>query len=369
MKRIAWAAIVAMSVSLAGCSLGGSSTDNESQVDPSPTETEKSYKVGDKVRVIEYDENNKEFKWDVTVTGAETTDTLKNADDNEEYYSGENYDAPEHVDASPEPGNEFIHITYEQTNVSDAPDSLNLDASVMFTDGEVFAPLGDDYDYYTPNLVEQRDNPVGETQNKGTTTEGDWVIEVPKGSKVESVVFSSVYIMSNEEYTVSLKDAPKPVAVGDSTESDEDLVTEDATTEEEAPVEDESTSTEEEALVEDETDATETEEEETVTSDDTENMDALAEAQEFLDYGPLSRKALYETLCGDYGMGYSESAAEYAVDNVGANWNEMALGSAHILLEGVPDMSDDEIYATLVGEGMGFTDAEAQYAIDNLGSN
>lgn len=152
-------------------------------------------------------------------------------------------------------------------------------------------------------------------------------------------------------------------------ESDEDLVTEDATAEEEAPVEDESTSTEEEAPVEDETDATETEEEETVTSDDTENMDALAEAQEFLDYGPLSRKALYETLCGDYGMGYSESAAEYAVDNVGANWNEMALGSAHILLEGVPDMSDDEIYDTLIGEGMGFTDAEAQYAIDNLGSN
>ena len=152
-------------------------------------------------------------------------------------------------------------------------------------------------------------------------------------------------------------------------ESDEDLVTEDATTEEEAPVEDESTSTEEEAPVEDETDATETEEEETVTSDDVENMDALAEAQEFLDYGPLSRKALYETLCGDYGMGYSESAAEYAVDNVEANWNEMALDSAHILLEGVPDMSDDEIYATLVGEGMGFTDAEAQYAIDNLGSN
>ena len=153
-------------------------------------------------------------------------------------------------------------------------------------------------------------------------------------------------------------------------ESDEDLVTEDATTEEEAPVEDESTSTEEEEVpVEDATDATETEEEETVTSDDTENMDALAEAQEFLDYGPLSRKALYETLCGDYGMGYSESAAEYAVDNVGANWNEMALGSAHILLEGVPDMSDDEIYDTLVGEGMGFTDAEAQYAIDNLGSN
>lgn len=140
-------------------------------------------------------------------------------------------------------------------------------------------------------------------------------------------------------------------------ESDEDLVTEDATTEEE------------EVPVEDATDATETEEEETVTSDDTENMDALAEAQEFLDYGPLSRKALYETLCGDYGMGYSESAAEYAVDNVGANWNEMALGSAHILLEGVPDMSDDEIYDTLVGEGMGFTDAEAQYAIDNLGSN
>ena len=152
-------------------------------------------------------------------------------------------------------------------------------------------------------------------------------------------------------------------------ESDEELVTEDATTEEEAPVEDESTSTEEEAPVEDETDATETEEEETVTSDDTENMDALAEAQEFLDYGPLSRQALYETLCGDYGMGYSESAAEYAVDNVGANWNEMALGSAHILLEGVPDMSDDEIYDTLVGEGMLFTDAEAQYAIDNLGSN
>lgn len=186
-----------------------------------------------------------------------------------------------------------------------------------------------------------------------------------------STIFGAATQTQAESYDPSVEGMEDPMEDESipEEESDEDLVTEDATTEEEAPVEDESTSTEEEAPVEDETDATETEEEETVTSDDTENMDALAEAQEFLDYGPLSRKALYETLCGDYGMGYSESAAEYAVDNVGANWNEMALGSAHILLEGVPDMSDDEIYATLVGEGMGFTDAEAQYAIDNLGSN
>ena len=191
-----------------------------------------------------------------------------------------------------------------------------------------------------------------------------------------SAIFGIASQTQTESYDPSVEGMEDPVEDESASsekiseeETEEDLVTEDATTEEEAPVEDESTSTEEEAPVEDETDATETEEEETVTSDDTENMDALAEAQEFLDYGPLSRKALYETLCGDYGMGYSESAAEYAVDNVGANWNEMALGSAHILLEGVPDMSDDEIYDTLIGEGMGFTEAEAQYAIDNLGSN
>lgn len=161
--------------------------------------------IGDTFRVNKLDAESTIYHWDVKVTGVETVDALPSADDNEEYYSGEDMDASPYVDAKPEPGNEFVHITYEQTNAAGVPTSLTLEASIAFSDGEVFAPLGDDRDYYTVNLTAQNENPAGNEQNHNTTTEGDWVIEVPKGSEVQAVVISDVYMGATEEYWVDLK--------------------------------------------------------------------------------------------------------------------------------------------------------------------
>ena len=161
--------------------------------------------IGDEFRVNTFDEDSTIYHWDVKVTGVETVDVLKNADDNEAYYSGEDVDAPENVDAKPADGNEFVHVTYEQTNSSGVPGYLNIESELVFSDGEVFAPLGDDGEYYTPNMTAQHELPAGETQNNDTTAEGDWVFEVPKGSEFDAVIVSEYAIDAEEEFFVTLK--------------------------------------------------------------------------------------------------------------------------------------------------------------------
>lgn len=202
--------IITAALLTTGCS---SQTEKETQATQQPTEqeaeqenfsAEETYKIGEQFRVNSFDDKDTIFHWDVKVTNVETTKLLKNADDNPEYYSGENLDAPEKVDAKPKPGNEFIHITYEQTNVSGVPTSLDLTADIEFSDGEVFAPLGDDRDYYTPNLTEQNEHPAGQTQNNNTTTKGDWVIEIPEGSEVTTILIRNILIGSEDEYRVTL---------------------------------------------------------------------------------------------------------------------------------------------------------------------
>ena len=177
------------------------SQDTLNEEDAMANET---YKIGETFRVNSFDDKDTIFHWDLKVTNVETTKLLKNADDNPEYYSGDNLDAPEKVDAKPKPGNEFIHITYEQTNVSGVPTSLDLTADIEFSDGEVFAPLGDDRDYYTPNLTEQHEHPAGQTQNNNTTSKGDWVIEIPEGSEVAAILIRNILIGSEDEYRVTL---------------------------------------------------------------------------------------------------------------------------------------------------------------------
>lgn len=161
--------------------------------------------VGDEFRVNTFDEDSTIYHWDVKITGVETVDVLKDADDNPEYYSVDDLDAPGKVDAKPAHGNEFVHVTYEQTNSSGVPDSLSLESQLVFSDGEVFAALGDDGDYYTSNLTEKHDLPAGQTQNNNTTFEGDWVFEVPKGSEFDALIVNETVIDAEEEFFVNLK--------------------------------------------------------------------------------------------------------------------------------------------------------------------
>ena len=97
-----------------------------------------------------------------------------------------------------------------------------------------------------------------------------------------------------------------------------------------------------------------------------EYQNALRSAKNYLSYSAFSKQGLYEQLISEYGEQYPAEAAQYAVDNCGADWKSEALESAKNYLKYSP-MSDAELYEQLTSEyGENFTPEEAQYAIDNL---
>lgn len=97
-----------------------------------------------------------------------------------------------------------------------------------------------------------------------------------------------------------------------------------------------------------------------------EYQSALKKAQSYSDRMHMSKAGLYNQLTSEYGEQFTAEAAQYAVDNVQADWKANALAKAHTYQEKM-DMSPAAIYDQLVSEyGEQFTEDEAQYAIDNL---
>lgn len=107
-------------------------------------------------------------------------------------------------------------------------------------------------------------------------------------------------------------------------------------------------------------------EEETKESVPTEYKSALKQAKTYSDMMHMSKAGIYDQLTSEYGGQFTEEAAQYAIDNVEADWNENALKSAETYQETMA-MSPAAIYDQLVSQHGGqFTEEEAQYAIDNL---
>ncbi len=80
----------------------------------------------------------------------------------------------------------------------------------------------------------------------------------------------------------------------------------------------------------------------------------------------MSKKAVYAPLTSEYGEKFSEEAAQYAIDNIEADWKGNALKKAQSYQKEM-NMSPAAIYDQLISEyGERFTEEEAQYAIDNL---
>ena len=80
----------------------------------------------------------------------------------------------------------------------------------------------------------------------------------------------------------------------------------------------------------------------------------------------MSKTGIYEQLISEYGEQFTKEEAQYAVDNLVADYNLNALEKAKIYQESM-DMSLSAIYDQLVSPyGEQFTAEEAQYAIDNL---
>lgn len=92
---------------------------------------------------------------------------------------------------------------------------------------------------------------------------------------------------------------------------------------------------------------------------------ALKKAEAYSNKMYLSKQGVYNQLTSEYGEKFPADAAQYAIDNVVADWNENALQKAKSYQQ--MDMSTSAIYDQLISEyGELFEESEAQYAIDNL---
>lgn len=80
----------------------------------------------------------------------------------------------------------------------------------------------------------------------------------------------------------------------------------------------------------------------------------------------MSKKGVYDQLVSPAGEKFSAAAAQYAVDNVKADWNANALAKAKTY-QSQMSMSPSAIHDQLTSDaGEKFTQAEADYAIQHL---
>lgn len=97
-----------------------------------------------------------------------------------------------------------------------------------------------------------------------------------------------------------------------------------------------------------------------------EYINALKKAESYSELMHMSKKAIYNQLISEYGEQFSIDAAQYAIDNMSADWKTNALAKAKTYQESM-HMSKNAIYDQLISEyGEKFTKEEAQYAIDHL---
>lgn len=97
-----------------------------------------------------------------------------------------------------------------------------------------------------------------------------------------------------------------------------------------------------------------------------EYLNALKKAETYSEMMHMSKKAIYNQLTSEYGEKFPEDAAQYAIDNLRADYKENALAKAKTYQQTM-SMSKSAIYDQLISEyGEKFTAEEAQYAIDHL---
>ena len=93
---------------------------------------------------------------------------------------------------------------------------------------------------------------------------------------------------------------------------------------------------------------------------------ALYKADSYANDLHLSKKDVYDQLTSKDGENFSSDAAQYAIDNVQADWNNNALIKARSYQNDL-HMSINDIYEQLTASyGEQFSASEAQYAIDHL---
>ena len=80
----------------------------------------------------------------------------------------------------------------------------------------------------------------------------------------------------------------------------------------------------------------------------------------------MSKQGIYDQLTSEYGEDFSKEAAQYAIDNLEADFKKNALEKARTYQESMA-MSPNAIKEQLISEyGEKFTEEEAEYAIEHL---
>lgn len=98
----------------------------------------------------------------------------------------------------------------------------------------------------------------------------------------------------------------------------------------------------------------------------TEYKTALKKAESYSSMMHMSKAGIYNQLTSEYGEKFSSEAAQYAIDNLNADWNANALAKAEDY-SNTMHMSKAGVYDQLISEyGEKFTPEEAQYAVDNV---
>lgn len=93
---------------------------------------------------------------------------------------------------------------------------------------------------------------------------------------------------------------------------------------------------------------------------------ALTKAESYVKIMHMSEQGVYDQLTSEYGEKFTPEAAQYAVDNVQADWNANALAKAKDYQKTM-SMSPSAIHDQLTSQyGEKFTPAEADYAIAHL---
>ena len=93
---------------------------------------------------------------------------------------------------------------------------------------------------------------------------------------------------------------------------------------------------------------------------------ALASAKTYSNVMHMSKQGIYDQLTSEYGGKFPADAAQYAIDNLNADYNKNALESAKVYQK-MMNMSTEAIRDQLTSEyGGKFTEEEADYAVSNL---
>lgn len=93
---------------------------------------------------------------------------------------------------------------------------------------------------------------------------------------------------------------------------------------------------------------------------------ALNKATSYANTMHMSKRGVYHQLTSEYGEKFSAAAAQYAIDNMKADWNANALAKAKSY-QNMMNMSPAAIRDQLVSEhGEKFTQSEADYAMQHL---